>query len=144
MTRSRTNHARRRRRGLSAANMRVHALLVVGLPVCIAAGWFELTRALAGRQIAWIYAFEWPVFGVYGVYIWWRLSRENDPAAHPSRPAGAGAGANVVSPAGPAVPPSGDEPSGPVDDDVELVAWKRYLSNLQSVDPPGGPPDKSR
>lgn len=140
MTRSRINSERPRKHRLSAADIRVHGLLVVGLPVCIAAGWFELSRALAGRQIAWIYAFEWPVFGVYGVYIWWRLSREKDPAPHP---ADAGAGANVVSPAGPVVPPSGDEPSEPVTDDLQLVAWHRYLSNLHSVDPPGGPPDRS-
>jgi hypothetical protein len=29
------------------------------------------------------------------------------------------------------------------DDDPELVAWQRYLANLEALDPPGGPPPRT-
>ena len=40
---------------------RLHLTLAIALPCCLAAGWFELTRALNGRAIAWVYAGEWPL-----------------------------------------------------------------------------------
>ena len=42
------------------------APLLLGVPLCLAAGWFELTRALGGREVAWVYAFEWPMYAVAG------------------------------------------------------------------------------
>jgi hypothetical protein len=137
-----TYSARRRRstkgRRLRLTNLRIHALLVVGVPICVAAGWFEWTRALGGREIAWIYAFEWPIFGVYGVYIWWRLYREKRSATSTATIPHANAD---VAPSTAA--DSNEAEARPSDSDAQLVAWQRYLSALQAVDPPGQPPGRS-
>ncbi|PZS18872.1 MAG: hypothetical protein DLM57_05055 [Pseudonocardiales bacterium] len=146
MTRSGRGDADRRAGGrISAADVRLHALLVVGVPICIAAGWFELTRALAGREVAWVYTFEWPLFGIYGVYIWWRLYRERKSStARPSNSIG------EERSAGPDVTPVGLRASANERTDVDqatdpqLAAWEQYLSALHSVDPPGGPPGTNR
>ena len=102
---------------------RLHIPFVIGVPGCLFAGWFELTRALAGRQVAWVYAFEWPLFAILGTYIWWRTFHES--AAMPTRPA---------------VP---DDPRAIDQLDPGLVAWQEYLVQLHAADPPGGPPGES-
>ena len=100
--------------------MRLHIPFVAGVSLCLFAGWFELTRALAGREVAWVYAVEWPLFAVLGTGIWWRQLHEARPRS-------------VVLHASPA------------DDqlDTDLVAWQEYLAQLQAADPPGGPPNRA-
>lgn len=96
--------------------------LVLGVPGCLAAGWFELTRARAGHLVAWAYVVEWPLFAVAGAYIWWQL-----------RPGRTEEGR------------SGVRPEPPVDatPDAQTVAWQDYVTVLQLLDPPGQPPDPS-
>jgi hypothetical protein len=112
---------------------KLHLTLAIALPGCLAAGWFELDRARNGREIAWVYAFEWPLYGVLGIYMWWRL-------LHPD--------ASGTSPAGDAATVSSADP--PIDADVaatvdaELAAWQAYMARLQKIDPPGAPPQRNR
>jgi hypothetical protein len=107
----------------SPAARRLHLTLAIGLPACAAAGWFELTRALAGREIAWVYAGEWPLYGVLGTYLWWKLLHSEVPIELPSQED--------------AEPPPALERE-PVD--AGLAAWQNYLHRLHESDPPGGPP----
>jgi len=58
---------------LGAAAMKTHLTLVVGLALCVAAFWFELSRAEAGNELSWAYVFEWPLLAVFAVYMWWKL-----------------------------------------------------------------------
>ena len=58
-------------RGAEAA--KTHLALAVGLTICVAAFWFELDRALAGNGLSWAYVFEWPLFAVFAVYMWWNV-----------------------------------------------------------------------
>jgi hypothetical protein len=116
--------ARRRRsaaeiRWLSAASLRLHAALVVGLAGAAFATWFEWTRAHSGHPVAWVYTFEWPLLAAFGTYLWWRLLRADHrpPADRPAEPAG-DAGAP----------------------DPELAAWQAYLDRLHAADPPGRAP----
>jgi hypothetical protein len=118
---------------------KLHLTLAIALPGCLAAGWFELTRALNGREIAWVYAFEWPLYGVLGIYMWWRLlhtepGRESfvDEDLTPT------AAEHVV-----------EEDATSLNDlvlavDPELAAWQAYVRKLQKVDPPGAPPTRNR
>jgi hypothetical protein len=118
---------------------KLHLTLVIALPGCLAAGWFELTRALHGREIAWVYAFEWPLYGFLGIYIWWRLLH-----SEPEREATVGDDltrtlANHVV----------EDDATSLDDlvravDPELAAWQAYLTRLQRIDPPGAPPTRDR
>ena len=107
----------RRERWLSL--IRLHIPFLVGVAGCLIAGWFELTRALAGREVAWVYAFEWPFFAIMGTLIWWRMLRES-----------------------PTMPVAPDDPRAIDQLDPGLVAWQEYLAELQAADPPGGPPQK--
>lgn len=101
----------------------LHAPFLVAVTGCLFAGWFELTRARAGREVAWVYAVEWPLFAILGTYIWWRKLHES-PAL----------------PTQPAVP---DDARAIDRLDPGLVAWQEYLARLHAADPPGGPPQES-
>jgi hypothetical protein len=77
---------------------------------CLAAGWFELGRARGGREIAWVYTVEWPVFAVAFGFMWWHMAR--DRGSRRQRPPGGRAG---------------DIPA----DDAGLRAWRDYLAALE-------------
>jgi len=112
---------RTRVRWLSAPALRLHTALLAGLALAGTATWLEWTRAHDGHTVAWVYTFEWPLFAVLGVGLWWRL-------LHPeSRP--------------PRDDPEGRQPAGTAVD-PELLAWQAYLARLHEADPPGGPPDR--
>ena len=51
----------------------MHVTLAVGLAVCGVAFWFEIRRALGGNGLSWAYVFEWPLFAVFAVYMWWTV-----------------------------------------------------------------------
>jgi hypothetical protein len=53
--------------------VRAHLTLIVGLALCSVAFWFELRRALGGNGLSWAYVFEWPLFAVFAVYMWWSV-----------------------------------------------------------------------
>jgi len=57
----------------SAAALKTHLALLVGLTFCGWAFWFELGRALRGNSLSWAYVFEWPLLGIFAVYMWWKL-----------------------------------------------------------------------
>lgn len=111
----------------SANAMHLHAIMLLGVALCTFAAWFEWTRALSGHEIAWAYCFEWPLFGVLGIHIWWRLlhAELNDQRASDT-------------PREAATPRRQD--TDPALDDPDLVAWQAYLARLHAADPPGGPP----
>jgi hypothetical protein len=61
----------RRLSGLDA--LKLHLTLASGLALCAVAFWFELGRAEGGNSLSWAYVFEWPLLGLFGVYMWWNL-----------------------------------------------------------------------
>ena len=105
------------------SRVRLYLPRLVGVPGCLAAGWFELGRALAGRTVAWVYAVEWPLFAVMGVYVWWRTRDAADPSTQQWPPSPARAPAPVAHQTA----------------DPALAAWQAYLAELHAADPPGGP-----
>ncbi|MDX6245866.1 MAG: hypothetical protein QOE76_3589 [Frankiales bacterium] len=112
--------------------MRKYLPLFLGVPGCLAAGWFELTRALGGREVAWVYTFEWPFYAVAGSYMWWRIWHHKPltTAASTDRVDG-----REEQPGVRAAPERRE-------DDPGLRAWQHYLANLEALDPPGGPPPR--
>ena len=108
-------------RWASAPALRLHAALLAGLALAGGATWLEWTRAHDGHAIAWAYTFEWPLFAVLGICLWWRLLHPVDTAAR-----------------GDSAGPAAAEPTP----DPELLAWQDYLARLHEVDPPGGPPGR--
>lgn len=53
--------------------LRLHVTLAFGLLLCVAAFWFELSRAIGGNALSWAYVFEWPLLAAFAVYMWWQL-----------------------------------------------------------------------
>lgn len=98
----------------SQAMLRYHVLFVPPVCFCLLAGWFELTRALGGREVAWVYVVEWPLFGVLLGWMWWRVVTDRD-VRRPSPPRG---------------PSDRDIP----EDDPGLRAWQDYLDGLAHDD----------
>jgi len=92
---------------------RLHAGLVAATLLCTTAFVVELLRAQGGNTLSWAYVFEWPILLAYGIYMWWRLVREErgGPGQH-----------------APAPTPRDDE------DDAALDAWNRYLAELHAAD----------
>lgn len=62
-----------RRRWLSKRALTLHLAVVVWFPGCLVAGWWQVTRALGGNDLSYLYSVEWPVFAVVGVWAWWML-----------------------------------------------------------------------
>jgi hypothetical protein len=64
------------RRLSGAAALKLHVTLALGLALCTLAFWFEFGRAERGNSLSWAYVFEWPLLGIFGVYMWWNLLHE--------------------------------------------------------------------
>ena len=82
--------------------VRLHLTLAAGLALCIGAFVFEVGRALGGNSLSWAYVFEWPIFAVFAVYMWWNLLHDTDGDA-----VGAGRRPRPMAPARPAAATSG-------------------------------------
>ncbi len=95
----------------------VHLGLAIAEIICVSAFTIELSRALSGNTLSWAYVFEWPILGVYGIYMWRKL--EVDDGSPPR--------------------------STPSDvDDEALLAYNEFLAQVheptseQSNEPPAG------
>ena len=52
--------------------------LLLGIPLCIVMGFLELDRAIGGNNRSWLYVFEWPFFGLFVYYMYWKLSQPQE------------------------------------------------------------------
>ena len=62
-----------RERWLSRRSVFLHLGFLLSLPLCIAATWWQITRAEEGNDLSYLYSFMWPVFAILSVYFWWML-----------------------------------------------------------------------
>jgi len=76
-----------RKRWFSRRALLLHVEVALIAPACLAAGWWQATRALAGNGLSWFYSVEWPAFAVLAVAGWWHLIHE-DPEAYRARKRG--------------------------------------------------------
>ncbi|HXY45325.1 MAG TPA: hypothetical protein VEH29_14135 [Acidimicrobiales bacterium] len=139
----------------------LHVALVVAVPLFLALGAWQLSRALHGNLLSWAYTFEWPFFAGYATWMWWKLVHEEvaarAAAAQAEADAGGGDGGadldgapfgtegDTVSarPSEPATIPAGTAGSPPPpalwdpydDADPELAAYNRYLASLHTQRP---------
>ena len=61
------------------ARIATDLLAILLIPFCFWAGWFEFQRAIGGRLLAWVYTFEWPFFGIIGIWLWRRIRKGDFP-----------------------------------------------------------------
>jgi hypothetical protein len=134
-------HAKKRHR-----NLYTHLTAAVVFPGCVALCWWQVSRALSGNTLSWAYVFEWPIFGGYAVFMWWKLI--HDPPA--GRAASGGdqtqqegatgpAGADQrretrLRHGGPGQSDAGQEKE--TREDEEMASYNSYLEALQASDKP--------
>jgi hypothetical protein len=116
-----------------------HVLTVVLVVGFLGLGWWQISRAASGNALSWAYAFEWPVFAGFVIFLWFREARHA--LATPPSP---GAESGVDGTPSPTDPPAAsvgirrpvrfDRAPVPVaaDDDPELTAYNRYLTWLNA------------
>ncbi|GAA4886090.1 hypothetical protein [Saccharopolyspora cebuensis] len=123
----------------------LHALFVVAfIATCFLAVWqWERAHDAGGSFQNLGYALQWPLFGVFTLFLWVRMARMTlhdeaeaaagqaedtagqEPAEEPERAARAGRPRPLVPPQAPPVDP---------DEDPELAAYNRYLAELNEAE----------
>lgn len=94
---------------------RIHLGLFIAEFICIPAFVFEVYRALSGNELSWAYVVEWPALGIYAVYMWKKMLREERGEVKP-----------------PKAPTT-------VEDDPRLTAWNEYLASVHQQRQTGAP-----
>jgi hypothetical protein len=62
-----------RQRWFSARALKLHVAVLLWSPGCLVAGWWQVTRALGGNSLSYLYSVEWPIFALVGAWGWWVL-----------------------------------------------------------------------
>lgn len=62
-----------RERWLSGRSVALHVALLVVVPGCAVAAWWQINRAQDGNQLSYLYSVMWPVFGLLAIIFWWML-----------------------------------------------------------------------
>jgi hypothetical protein len=104
----------------------LHVALIVFVPACVALTWWQVSRALGGNELSWVYTVEWPIFGAYAAFMWWKLVHD-EPA-----PADAPAPTPADAPGPRDEADEGDEETQGGEKDDELAEYNRYLADLNA------------
>ena len=110
-----------------------HLALLVWVPGCALASWWQVRIALGGDGLGWVYSVMWPCFAVLGTVFWWYLVHD-DPETLGAR----GLRSKTAPPAaggGTAQAETDDDPDARrlaalESEDPELAAYNAYLSSL--------------
>lgn len=116
-----------------------HVLTVVLVAGFLALGWWQISRAASGNALSWAYAFEWPVFAGFVIFLWFREARytlasrpspDDDPGTATPAPASRldPGSAGIRRPVRFDPVPAAATP----DDDPELTAYNSYLAWLNA------------
>ena len=62
-----------RERWLSRRAVSLHFAILVFVPGCAIAAWWQINRAAGGNQLSYLYSALWPAFGILSIYFWWML-----------------------------------------------------------------------
>jgi hypothetical protein len=51
----------------------LHLAVLVLVPGCALAAWWQINRAEDGNQLSYLYSVMWPAFAILSIYFWWML-----------------------------------------------------------------------
>ena len=131
-----------RERWLSGRAIALHLAVLVVVPGCAIAAWWQVNRAQDGNELSYLYSVMWPVFGVLGIVFWWMLVHTDFDTAGLKGVRRQQATDRVTvrtdtvvatSPASQSVVP--EVPVGPSSDDPELAAYNARLAGLAAKGP---------
>ncbi len=120
-----------RERWLSKRAFLLHIGVLLFVPGCAAAAWWQITRATDGNGLSYLYAVEWPIFAILGTYFWWMLIHTDYDLV------GLRGMRNRAAPVAEAervITPVETVPAPPVDD-PELAAYNERLASLAAQGP---------
>lgn len=130
-SRNREKYAQGVRKLLTPKWLALHALAVLLILAFLGLGYWQLKRGEAGNARSLGYAFQWPAFALFVVYMWIRMAREE---LHPHANAADEEQAHVVAPTAdaPATARYADETDEDDDPeaDAELEEYNRWLAEL--------------
>ncbi len=116
-----------RERWLSRRAVALHLGVLLFVPGCGLAAWWQITRASDGNGLSYLYSVEWPIFAILATYFWWLLIHTDYDEV------GLKGMRNRAADAAPIVP---IEPPPVVDDsDPELAAYNARLAGLAAQGP---------
>lgn len=111
-----------------------HVALIVWVPGCAVAAWWQVGIALGGDSLGWVYSVMWPCFAVFGIVFWWFLIHDDPDAlgARGLRRARQAAEATAAgAPREPAAPSPTPQPTvAAEEEDPELAAYNAYLADI--------------
>jgi hypothetical protein len=134
LPRSVTTERANPRRWTSRRALVLHLLVILWVPTCAIACWWQITVALAGDALGWLYSVEWPAFGLFGFIVWWNLIHD-EPALVGSR-----ALQRIRIDRHPHLATSGATERRRDDEDAALAAYNDYLENLARAEETKGAP----
>jgi hypothetical protein len=116
----------------------LHVPLVIVLAICTYATINQYQRAMQGIDRSWVYMVEWPLIGLFAIFVWNRYRKHGNFSNwlgkyYRERAAKFEAEANAKERA----------EQEELEQDPEAQAWQAYVEQLHRDDPPGGPPEKS-
>ena len=130
---------------VSGRAISLHVALLVVVPGCAVAAWWQINRAQDGNQLSYLYSVMWPAFGILG------LTSGGCSSTPTTTPSACGAcGAQAM--AGRARPPTPGEATSPLpahhrsggtasaatEEDPELAAYNARLAELAAKGPRPG------
>ncbi len=133
-----------RERWLSGRAVALHVAVLVAVPACTIAAWWQINRAQDGNQLSYLYSVMWPVFGLLAIIFWWMLihtdydavglrgMRRQQAAQHDAT----APLTNGVATSSAPTPNLSEVPvSSAAEDDPELAAYNERLADLAAQGP---------
>jgi hypothetical protein len=106
-----------------------HGVILVWVPGCAVATWWQVNIALSGDGLGWVYSVMWPCFALFSVVLWWNIIHDDPDTV------GARGLRRLREEAEAEVPNSGPAADDAIAraeaDDAELAAYNAYLADLQ-------------
>lgn len=110
----------------------LHALAVLLIAAFLLLGWWQIQRGEAGNARSWGYAFQWPAFAIFVVYMWIKMAREElNPKPDPPRQASTAASASGTTAASSTVVLDEEDDDEP-EVAEQLEEYNRWLAELNS------------
>jgi hypothetical protein len=106
----------------------LHGVLATWIPGCGLACWWQVTVALSGDALGWVYSVMWPCFAVFGTVVWWNLIHD-DPDTVGARGLER-LRRESTAPAPEGTAPTDDAIARAEAEDAELAAYNAYLAEL--------------
>lgn len=140
-----------RERWLSGRAVELHVAVLVVVPGCAIAAWWQINRAQDGNQLSYLYSVMWPVFAILAIIFWWMLIHTDYDTVglrgmrrQQAQSSSSSTGPDTVitdvrarvtaSPAPPNVVPEGPVGAAP-DEDPELASYNARLAELNAKGP---------